>query len=60
MSDDPDDHIREESPFNSVPPTILALGLIMLAVELAFALGARGLVGGSEAVGWRSLAVPGR
>lgn len=57
MQDDQNAHHREESPFNAVPPLVLALALLMVAVELAFVLGARGLVGGPEAVGWRASAI---
>jgi membrane associated rhomboid family serine protease len=42
-----------ESPFNALPPVVVALALPILAVELLFGAGARGFVGGPEAVGWR-------
>jgi membrane associated rhomboid family serine protease len=42
-----------ESPFNALPPVIVALALPMLAVELLMSAGARGFLGGPEAVGWR-------
>jgi membrane associated rhomboid family serine protease len=45
------------SPFNTLPPVIVALFLVMMGIELVFSLGARGLVGGPEAVGWRLEAV---
>ena len=41
------------SPVNPLPPVIVALALAMFVVELAFNLGARGLIGGPQAVGWR-------
>ena len=53
MSSDPD----IQSPVNPVPPVILALFLVILATEAAFSLGARGLLGGPEAVGWRNMAI---
>ena len=45
------------SPFNSIPPVTSALVIVMFVVELAFSLGARGLVGGPGAVGWRIQAI---
>lgn len=49
----PDNH----SPVNPLPPVVVVLVLAMVLVEAAFSLGARGLVGGPEAVGWRSAAI---
>ncbi len=46
-------HNHNVSPFNSMPPAIVALALVIVGVELAFSLGARGLLGGPGAVGWR-------
>ena len=45
------------SPINPLPPVIVALALVIVAVELAFQLGARGIVGGPEALGWRISAI---
>jgi membrane associated rhomboid family serine protease len=42
-----------ESPFNALPPVVVALALPILAVELVLGAGARGLMGGPAAVGWR-------
>ncbi|WP_073330186.1 rhomboid family intramembrane serine protease [Wenxinia saemankumensis] len=42
-----------ESPFNAVPPVILAVAALAALIEAAFSLGASGLVGGPGAVGWR-------
>ena len=42
-----------ESPINPLPPAIAALFLVIVGAEAAFSLGARGLIGGPEAVGWR-------
>lgn len=38
---------------NPLPPVVVALVLFIMGIELAFTLGARGLVGGPSAVGWR-------
>ncbi|SEM13204.1 Rhomboid family protein [Roseovarius azorensis] len=45
------------SPLNPVPPFAVALFLVILGVEVMFTLGARGLAGGPDAVGWRSAAI---
>ena len=44
---------RNQSPFNALPPVVVALALVIVAIELAFQAGAAGLVGGQAAVGWR-------
>ncbi|QHQ36982.1 rhomboid family intramembrane serine protease [Algicella marina] len=44
---------QNASPFNALPPVLVALALAMGLIEVAFQLGARGLIGGPEAVGWR-------
>lgn len=46
-------HNHNVSPFNSMPPAIVALAVVIVGVEAAFSLGARGLLGGPGAVGWR-------
>lgn len=46
-----------QSPINPLPPVVVALFLLIIGVELAFALGARGMVGGPEAIGWRIMAL---
>ncbi|NDW01561.1 rhomboid family intramembrane serine protease [Salipiger sp. PrR002] len=46
-------HQHNVSPFNSLPPVIVGLAVVIVGVEAAFSLGARGLVGGPGAVGWR-------
>lgn len=46
-----------ESPVNPLPPVVMILVLIMALVEGAFMLGARGILGGPEAVGWRLAAI---
>lgn len=54
---DQTDHPREPSPFNAVPPLITVLALAIFAIECLFALAAEGMVGGPQAVGWRSEAI---
>ncbi|SFQ17723.1 Rhomboid family protein [Roseivivax halotolerans] len=44
---------HNESPFNAIPPVTTALVLLMAGIEIAFSLGARGILGGPGAVGWR-------
>ncbi|WP_370231598.1 rhomboid family intramembrane serine protease [Cognatishimia sp.] len=41
------------SPFNAVPPVVVALAVFILGIECLFYLGAKGYVGGPTAVGWR-------
>lgn len=50
-------HPHQESPVNPLPPVVWALFLVIVGLEAAFSLGARGLVGGPEAVGWRNAAI---
>jgi len=45
------------APLNPLPPVIWALTLPMLAMEIVVSLGAQGLAGGAQAVGWRLDAV---
>ncbi|MBS9715942.1 rhomboid family intramembrane serine protease [Pseudohalocynthiibacter aestuariivivens] len=59
MSSDPN-----ASPVNPLPPVVVALAALIFGIEVLFNLGARGLLGGAEAVGWRlsaleTYAVPG-
>lgn len=49
--------MQHESPFNSVPVSVLALVMIIGGVEIAFWLGTTGLVGGADAIGWRLWAI---
>lgn len=46
-------HPHNEPPLNPLPPVVIALFLVIVGLEVAFNLGARGLVGGPNAVGWR-------
>ncbi|MDX1780622.1 MAG: rhomboid family intramembrane serine protease [Thalassovita sp.] len=45
------------SPVNPLPPVVVALFVMIVGIELVFDLGARGILGGAEAVGWRLGAV---
>lgn len=40
-------------PFNPLPPVVVALVLAIFGVEVVLWLGAKGVLGGPEAVGWR-------
>jgi len=42
---------------NPLPPVVAALFLVIMGIEIAFFLGARGIVGGPAAVGWRLSAI---
>ncbi|SEG00212.1 rhomboid family intramembrane serine protease [Jhaorihella thermophila] len=46
-------HQPPHPPVNPLPPVVAALFLVILGIEVAFSLGARGIVGGPAAVGWR-------
>lgn len=46
-----------EPAVNPLPPLVVALFLAIMGIEIAFYLGARGLIGGPGAVGWRLEAV---
>jgi membrane associated rhomboid family serine protease len=50
------DHL-EPSPINPLPPAVVLLFMAIMGVEAAFSLGAQGLAGGPQAVGWRLAAV---
>lgn len=50
-------HPVNQTPVNPLPPVVAALALVMAGFELAFNLGARGLLGGPNAVGWRNTLV---
>ncbi|HFQ15396.1 MAG TPA: rhomboid family intramembrane serine protease [Rhodobacteraceae bacterium] len=45
------------SPVNPLPPMVVALALAIFAIEVIFQAGNAGLVGGPEAIGWRSRAL---
>lgn len=46
-------HPHNEPPLNPLPPVVIALFLVIVGIEAAVGLGARGLIGGADAVGWR-------
>ncbi|MAY34003.1 MAG: rhomboid family intramembrane serine protease [Rhodovulum sp.] len=46
-----------EAPINPLPPVVWALVVPMAMAELMFNMGARGLIGGAGAVGWRIAAI---
>ena len=45
------------SPFNSIPPVVVAVVLLALGIEMVFWAGTNGYIGGPSAVGWRQEAV---
>ena len=46
-----------QSPFNALPPVVVAMAVLVIGIELLFQLGEAGLVGGRAAVGWRLTAI---
>lgn len=46
-----------EAPINPLPPVVWAMVVPMAMAELMFNMGARGLIGGAGAVGWRLAAI---
>lgn len=49
--------MKPESPFNALPPVIVALTLLILGIEAVFQLANAGIIGGPRGVGWRIAAV---
>ena len=47
------------SPVNRLPPVVVALFVIIMAIEAMFSLGAQGVIGGPQAIGWRLGAMQG-
>lgn len=47
------------SPVNPLPPVVVALFVIIMAIEAMFSLGAQGVIGGPQAIGWRLGAMQG-
>lgn len=47
------DKNADVSPFNAMPPVVVALAAVIFVIELIFQAGAAGLAGGPRAVGWR-------
>lgn len=54
---EPENETRPESPFNALPPLIIALTLVILGVEAVFQLAENGFIGGPTGLGWRLDAV---
>jgi membrane associated rhomboid family serine protease len=50
-------HDRKPSLLNPVPPFVIVLFLVIMGVEAMFTLGARGIIGGPGAIGWRTGAI---
>ncbi|HCY99176.1 MAG: rhomboid family intramembrane serine protease [Rhodobacterales bacterium RIFCSPHIGHO2_02_FULL_62_130] len=48
---------RNAPPLNPLPPVVWLLALPMIVLEVAFSLGAAGVVGGPQAIGWRNAAI---
>lgn len=48
-----EDMQSDNNPVNPLPPVIVALFLFIIGIEVLFSLGARGIIGGADAVGWR-------
>lgn len=46
-----------QPPLNPLPPTVLALAVVLMGIELMFDLGEQGLYGGPGAIGWRTGAI---
>ena len=55
MSDDP--RHEDPSPFNALPPVVVALFGAMFVIEAVFSAGEAGVLGGADAVGWRLAAL---
>ena len=53
MQHEHDHHEPPEQMVNPLPAVVAALFLVLIGIEVAFYLGARGIVGGPGAVGWR-------
>lgn len=49
--------MKPESPFNVLPPVVVALTLLILGIEAMFWLADAGIIGGARGVGWRIAAL---
>ncbi|RLJ59439.1 rhomboid family protein [Litoreibacter meonggei] len=47
----------DASPFNALPPVVIALAAVIAFIEVIFQAGGSGLIGGAQAVGWRLTAL---
>lgn len=58
MPDPQEDYSQyDEPPFNPLPKAVIAMVAIILGIEVLFTLGARGIIGGADAIGWRLAAI---
>ncbi|MDC0739020.1 rhomboid family intramembrane serine protease [Cognatishimia sp. SS12] len=48
---------HNNSPVNPLPPVVAALAVVIVAIELIFFAGSKGVVGGPSAIGWRLAAM---
>ncbi|MEE9387023.1 MAG: rhomboid family intramembrane serine protease [Paracoccaceae bacterium] len=46
-------HPDDQSPINPLPPVVVFLALLIFGLELVLQAGARGFIGGQDALGWR-------
>ena len=53
----PESSDKFESPFNVLPPVVIALTLLIIVIEVIFQLANAGIVGGPRGVGWRIAAI---
>ncbi|MCK0095158.1 rhomboid family intramembrane serine protease [Yoonia sp. F2084L] len=49
--------MKPESPFNALPPVVIALTLLIIGIEAVFQLANAGIIGGPRGVGWRIAAI---
>jgi len=49
--------MKPESPFNALPPLVIALAIAILGIEAVFQLANYGIIGGPRGVGWRVAAI---
>ncbi len=45
--------MQSESPFNAIPPVVVALALLVGGIEIVFQMASAGLIGGRAGIGWR-------
>jgi membrane associated rhomboid family serine protease len=54
---EPESSDKFESPFNALPPVVIALTLLIIVIEVIFQLANAGIIGGPRGVGWRIAAI---
>lgn len=54
---EPESSDKYESPFNALPPVVIALALLIVGIEVIFQLANAGVIGGPRGVGWRIAAI---